>query len=83
MKQIALDRFGTDKIIFLYKDKPVIKVLQGIRRSGKSFMLDLLSRKIMEKGAAEKQILLLNMEDFENAELLDTKKLYDFIKSKS
>ena len=32
MKQIALDRFGTDKIISLYKDKPVIKVLQGIRR---------------------------------------------------
>lgn len=83
MKQIALDRFGIDEIISLYKDKPVIKVLQGIRRSGKSFMLELLSRKIMEKGAAENQILLLNMEDFENAELLDAKKLYDFIKSKS
>ena len=37
----------------------------------------------MEKGAAENQILLLNMEDFENAELLDAKKLYNFIKSKS
>uniref|UniRef100_UPI003FCCA8D7 ATP-binding protein n=1 Tax=Treponema succinifaciens TaxID=167 RepID=UPI003FCCA8D7 len=83
MKQIALDRFGIDEIISLYKDKPVIKVLQGIRRSGKSFMLELLSRKIMEKGEAENQILLLNTEDFENAELLDTKKLYDFIKSKS
>lgn len=46
-------------------------------------MFELLSRKIMEKGAAENQILLLNMEDFENAELLDAKKLYDFIKSKS
>ena len=32
MKQIALDRFGIDEIISLYKDKPVIKVLQGIRR---------------------------------------------------
>ena len=83
MKQIALDRFGIDEIIFLYKDKPVIKVLQGIRRSGKSFMLELLSRKILESGAAENQILLLNMEDFENAEFLDAKKLYDFIKSKS
>ena len=55
MKQIALDRFGIDEIISLYKDKPVIKVLQGIRRSGKSFMLELLSRKIMEKGAAENE----------------------------
>lgn len=32
MKQIALDRFGIDEIISLYKDKSVIKVLQGIRR---------------------------------------------------
>lgn len=32
MKQIALDRFGIDEIIFLYKDKSVIKVLQGIRQ---------------------------------------------------
>lgn len=83
MKQIVLDRFGIDEIISLYKDKPVIKVLQGIRRSGKSFMLELLSRRIMENGSAENQILLLNMEDFENAEFLDAKKLYDFIKSKS
>ncbi|WP_288567168.1 AAA family ATPase, partial [uncultured Treponema sp.] len=83
MKQIALDRLGIDEIISLYKDKPVIKVLQGIRRSGKSFMLELLSRQIMEKGAAENQILLLNMENFENADLMDSKKLYDFIKSKS
>ena len=30
MKQIALDRFGTDKIISFYKDKPVIKVLLAL-----------------------------------------------------
>lgn len=83
MKQITLDRFGIDEIISLYKDKPVIKVLQGVRRSGKSFMLEFLSRKIVENSATENQILLLNMEDFENAELLDSKKLYDFIKSKN
>ena len=83
MNQIALNRFGIDEIISLYKDKPVIKVLQGIRRSGKSFMLKLLSQRIVENGATENQILLLNMEDFENAEFLDSKKLYNFIKSKS
>lgn len=79
MKQIALDRFGIDEIISLYKDKPVIKVLQGIRRSGKSFMLELLAHRIMKNGAMENQILLLNMEDFENAEFLDAKKLYLFL----
>ena len=82
MKENQLNRLGLDQIISLYKDKPVIKVLQGIRRAGKSFMLKLLAKKIRENGAEEGQIILLNLEDFENSEFLDSKKLYDFIKSR-
>ncbi|WP_147634224.1 ATP-binding protein [Treponema pectinovorum] len=83
MKQFALNRFGIDEIISLYKDKPVIKVLQGIRRSGKSFMLELLAQKMIQIGANQNQIVLLNFEDFENLELLDSKKLYDYIKKRN
>lgn len=83
MKENALDRLGTKEIISLYKDKPVIKVLQGIRRSGKSFMLSLLVKEITKAGIPEEQILTINFEDFENNELLDAKNLYDFIKRKS
>ncbi len=83
MKENQLNRLGLEQIISLYKDKAVIKVLQGIRRSGKSFMLKLLAEKIKQNGAQEEQIILLNLEDFENSEFLDSKKLYDFIKSRS
>ncbi len=83
MKENQLKRLGLEQIISLYKDKAVIKVLQGIRRSGKSFMLKLLAEKIKQNGAQEEQIILLNLEDFENSEFLDSKKLYDFIKSRS
>lgn len=83
MKENQLNRLGLDQIISLYKDKPVIKVLQGIRRAGKSFMLKLLAEKILQNGVEEGQIILLNLEDFENSEFLDSKKLYDFIKSRS
>ncbi len=83
MKENQLKRLGLEQIISLYKDKAVIKVLQGIRRSGKSFMLKLLAEKIRQNGAQEEQIILLNLEDFENSEFLDSKKLYDFIKSRS
>lgn len=83
MKENQLNRLGLEQIISLYKDKAVIKVLQGIRRSGKSFMLKLLAEKIRQNGAQEEQIILLNLEDFENSEFLDSKKLYDFIKSRS
>ncbi|WP_147644831.1 ATP-binding protein [Treponema pectinovorum] len=83
MKQFALNRFGIDEIISLYKDKPVIKVLQGIRRCGKSFMLELLAQKMIQSGVNQNQIVLLNFEDFENVELLDSKKLYDYIKKRN
>lgn len=83
MKENQLKRLGLEQIISLYKDKAVIKVLQGIRRSGKSFMLKLLAEKIRQNGVEENQIILLNLEDFENSEFLNSKKLYDFIKSRS
>lgn len=83
MKQISLNRLGTQELISLYKDKPVIKVLQGIRRCGKSFMLSLLAKQIEAVGIQKNQILIINFEDFENAEFLDSKNLYNFIKQKS
>lgn len=83
MNQVTLNRFGAQEIVSFYKDKPVIKVLQGIRRAGKSFMLSLIAKKIEQSGTAENQILIINFEDFENSELLDSRKLYDFIKQKS
>lgn len=77
------ERIGTDEIISLYKDKPIIKVIQGIRRCGKSFMLSLIERKLLEKGVEESQIFSVNFEDFENAELLDAHSLYDAVKKRS
>ncbi|MCR5763201.1 MAG: ATP-binding protein, partial [Treponema sp.] len=72
-----------DEIISLYKDKPVIKVIQGIRRSGKSFLLSLIEKKLIEKGISPSQILSINFEDFENAALLDATSLYEEVKKHS
>lgn len=83
MKQSVLDRTCTDEIISLYKDKPVIKVIQGIRRSGKSFLLSLIEKKLIEKGISPSQILSINFEDFENAALLDATSLYEEVKKHS
>ncbi|WP_191015771.1 ATP-binding protein [Treponema zioleckii] len=77
------ERIGTDEIISLYKDKPIIKVIQGIRRCGKSFMLSLIERKLLEKGVEESQIFSVNFEDFENSALLDAHSLYDAVKKRS
>lgn len=46
-------------------------------------MLALLEKHLIQGGVNKKQIILLNFEDFEVSELLDSKKLYDYIKERS
>lgn len=83
MKEKMIFREQVNEIIELYKDKNVIKILTGIRRAGKSFMMRILREKFLESGIDENQILYLDFEDFENADYLDVKKLYEFVKNRS
>lgn len=43
-------------------DKDVVKVMSGIRRSGKSVMLELIQRELLEQGRSEDSIIMLNFE---------------------
>ena len=65
-----------------FKDKKLIKVVTGIRRCGKSTLLDLFVRYLIEQGIQDRQIIHINMEDPEYDELDTYKKLYDFIKKR-
>lgn len=66
----------------LYKDKDIIKVLTGIRRSGKSTILNEFKKELVDSGVLEKNIISINFEDNSNKELLDSQKLHDYILSK-
>jgi len=44
-------------------DKDLIKVLTGVRRSGKSSLLELLRQDLMSRGVNESQFLSINFED--------------------
>jgi predicted AAA+ superfamily ATPase len=61
-------------------DKPFIKVISGIRRSGKSSILLLLRDEILHRGAQEQQILLINFESFNYSEIKTGEQLYTYIK---
>ena len=50
-------------------DKPFIKVITGIRRSGKSAILNLLRDELLRKGIGEENIIYLNFESFEFSEI--------------
>lgn len=65
-----------------FRDKPLIKVLTGMRRVGKSTCLRLFAERLRRNGVLKRQIVTLNFEEIENDDLLDSRKLHAYLKSK-
>lgn len=65
-----------------FKDQQIIKVVTGIRRCGKSTLLEIFIDYLKDNGVSDDQIISINFEDSDYEELLDRKKLYDYIKDK-
>jgi predicted AAA+ superfamily ATPase len=64
----------------VYKDKDLIKVVSGLRRSGKSTLFELYRRKLLLMNVKESQIVFLNFEDFALRKFLhDLDALYNHI----
>ena len=64
-------------------DKDIIKVLTGIRRSGKSVMLKLIMEELKQNGIDEKQFININFENLINRELTTADKLHKYILKKA
>lgn len=59
-----------------------IKVITGVRRCGKSYLLLMIKDKLLQMGISEKQIIYLNFENPEYFDLLSYQKLYNYLKEK-
>ncbi|RRD96167.1 ATP-binding protein [Clostridiales bacterium COT073_COT-073] len=70
-----------DKLI-AWKEKQLIKVITGIRRCGKSTLLEMFQDWLIEQGVRTDQIISINFEDLDYEELTDYKKLYEYIKQR-
>lgn len=57
----------------------LIKVMTGIRRSGKSVMLELIKQELIESGVNPAQFIAINFEDMNYAHLQTAKALHDEI----
>lgn len=63
------------------KDNGMIKIITGIRRCGKSFLLFVLFKKyLLESGVDNDHIIEIALDSIENEELRDPKKCYQYIK---
>lgn len=65
----------------LRKDNGMIKIITGIRRCGKSFLLFVLFKKyLLESGVDNEHIIEIALDGIENEELRNPKKCYQYIK---
>jgi len=67
------------KQILDFMDKPVVKVITGMRRSGKSVLLELTKEAIRKNGVEEKQIFSINFESLQFENMKNYKALYEAI----
>ncbi len=78
MKRIERQAYLQKLIAF--RDKKLIKVIIGIRRCGKSTIMEIYRDWLMARGVGQDQIVYLNFEDYDFFELRDPGKLYAYIK---
>jgi len=70
------------KKLLAFKDKQLIKIVTGVRRCGKSTLFDLYQNELLQMGIVQEQIQTINLENPDYRDILDWKKLYDYINTR-
>ena len=60
----------------------LVKVIVGIRRSGKSVMLELIKQELTEMGISKEKMISINFEDMTYSNLVTAKALNDYLSIK-
>ena len=69
-------------MLLSFKDSDLIKIVTGVRRCGKSTLLELYQKELIAQGISEQQIQFIRLEALENESLLEYHKLYEHIVKK-
>ena len=80
MERISRENYLS--ILKNFKDQQIIKVITGIRRCGKSTLLEIFQDYLKDNGIEEEQIISINFENADYEELQDRNKLYEYIKER-
>jgi predicted AAA+ superfamily ATPase len=65
-----------------FREKQLIKVITGVRRCGKSTLLEMYRDKLLAEGVPASRIIFINFDDFDNRRLLDPAALHEEISSR-
>lgn len=66
-----------------WRGKHIIKVITGIRRCGKSTLLEMYQDTLRQEGVEDAQIIAINLGDYANVELREPKALHNYIISRA
>ncbi|MCL2058323.1 MAG: ATP-binding protein [Oscillospiraceae bacterium] len=66
----------------MWREKEMIKVVTGVRRCGKSTLFELFMERLKADGVSDEQIVFVNLEDEDFSELLNYKKLHEYVNTK-
>jgi predicted AAA+ superfamily ATPase len=67
----------------VFIDKPVVKVITGMRRSGKSVILKLLHEELLKRKVPQENIVYLDFESMGTIPLANTDELYSYVIKKA
>lgn len=82
-KQETIERNDYLNKLISRKENGLIKIITGIQRSGKSYLLDpIFKNYLLEQGVDNNHIIKLDLDEIENDQYLEPHALYDYICSK-
>lgn len=82
MEEIKRDLYL--KALIDRKENEMIKIITGIRRCGKSYLLDpIFKNYLLSQGIKENHIIKLELDSLENEQYRDKHKLYDYVMGKA
>ena len=70
-----------DRLISL-KDKRIIKIITGVRRCGKSTLMEIYKNYLLQNGVKKENIISINFEDYDFYNLRKPDELYKYIKER-
>jgi len=77
-----IERKGYLSQLAMWREEEMIKVVTGVRRCGKSTLFELYMERLKAEGVTDEQIIFINLEDEDFSELLDYKKLHEYVKTR-
>ena len=68
--------------IMKYMDKPFVKILTGVRRSGKLTIMLMIKEQLRQKGIQEERILHYNFDSLQYENMKNSRALYEMLSEK-